>query len=143
MKKILFLLLILLCLGCSKKIKSDIVSFSYNVDGGLGGFCNYKIEIKDEKTIYNKECMGLVEANINKEIDGKYLDEIKKIINDNKIYEWNGFNKINKYVLDGAGFTLDVHYSNNQVIKAHGYAIFPKNYNEVAGILRDYLDNIN
>lgn len=77
-----------------------------------------------------------------KEIDKSYLEELAKIINDNEIYKWNGFDKSDKNILDGSSFTLEVNYSNGKTLKAHGYMKYPKNYNEGHKVLSDFLEQI-
>ena len=143
MKKLLASLAILLCVGCAKEINSDITSFSYNLDYGLGGYCSYNIDIIEEKVIYKKECIGTTTADLEKEIDKSYLAELKDLINENGIYKWDGFDKNNNNVMDGSGFTLAVHYANDESISAHGYMRFPSNYSEVKGKLLDFLDKLD
>ena len=143
MKKLLASLAILLCIGCAKEIDSNITSFSYNLDYGLGGYCSYNIELKDEKVWYHSECLGTQESLVDKEIDKSKLEELKGIINESKVYKWDGFNKSNSNVMDGSGFTLAVHYANDESISAHGYMRFPSNYSEVKGKLLDFLDKLD
>ncbi len=141
LKAIILSISSLLCFGCTKEIDSDITSLTYNIDRGLGGYCTYSIET-EEKVIFSKECVGIVDADIKKEIDEYHLDEIKKIINEHKIYKWNGFDRYNKYVLDGSGFSLNIYYKNGKSIIAHGYMSYPNNYHENSKHLLDYLENL-
>ena len=142
MKKVIFSLLILLCAGCAKEIDSDITSFYYNIGSGLGGYCSYTVEDKNNTVLYTKNCVGIEDADEEREIDRSYLEEIKKIINENKVYKWDGFNKSNNNVMDGSSFDLKVHYSNGQSIDAHGYMKYPSNYKEVKEKLLDYFEKM-
>ena len=136
MKKIfifgLLVISVFLITGCNKsnEIKSDIVSFKYYYGGYHGGYYKYNIsKVEDDIIFTAKGSNGIkldgIKLDIDKKIDKSYLKELSKIINENKIYEWNGFNKHNKDVQDGYGFSIEVNYENGEVIKANGYMEYP------------------
>ena len=142
LKKLLAAFTLLFCAGCSSKIESDITFFQFSQDYGLGGYCVYIIKIEDNKVIYSKEAVGMETDSIEKEIDKKALEDIQKIINDKEIYKWNGFDRYDKDVLDGSGFSLIVNYSNGERISANGYMKYPTNYREGADALLEYLNKL-
>ena len=139
MKKLIALGIILLCFGCTKKIESDITSFTYTLGYGLGGSCTYIVEAKDEKAIYKINCYGMNTTEEEKEVDASYLKELQKIIDENEIYKWDGFDKSDDGVMDGSGFSLNVSYANGKSIKAHGYMKYPSNYQAGHKALLDFL----
>lgn len=149
MKKIfifgLLVISVFLITGCNKsnEIKSDIVSFKYYYGGYHGGYYKYTISKVEDDIIFTAKGSNGINLDIDKKIDKSYLKELSKIINENKIYEWNGFNKHNKDVQDGYGFSLEVNYENGEVIKSIGYMEYPKNYNKIHNILTDFLESIN
>ena len=148
MKKIfifgLLVISVFLITGCNKsnEIKSDIVSFKYYYGSGEGSIYEYTLSLKEDKVVFTAKGYNDVNLNIEKEIDKSYLKELANIINENKIYEWNGFNKHNKDVLDGYGFYLEVNYENGEVIKANGYMEYPKNYDKSDKVLTAFLESI-
>ncbi len=142
MKKLVAFFTLLFCFGCSKEINSDITSFNFGRDFGLGGYYHYQIRVEDDKVIFTKEAIGMTTENIEKEITKKDLKEIQKIINEQEIYKWNGFDKTDENVLDGSGFTLSVNYSNGENIEAHGYMRYPKNFKEASDVLLEYLETL-
>ncbi len=143
MKKLFILLTLLLCVGCAKKNNSDIIKFEFSLSAGLGGGCEYTIEAKNEKTIYSKKCYGIEHDEFEKEIDNKHLKEINKIINEKKIYKWDGFDRSDKGVMDGSGFSLSVLYSDGKSISAHGYMKYPSNYKAGKQALLNYLAKLD
>ena len=140
-KLIFTLFCLVLCIGCAKKIEGNIVSLRYNINNGMAGSCEYNISTK-ERIVFTKECVGMYEANFEKEITKEDLDEIKKIINEQEIYKWDGFDRTLKNVLDGGGFTLSVTFDTEEEIMAHGYMKYPYNYQEASQSLVDYFDHI-
>ena len=79
-----------------------------------------------------------VELSINQEISDDKLEELSRIINDNKIYEWNGFGKSEDGILDGYTFELEIKYKDGKEVKAHGYEKYPGNYSEAHKSLENY-----
>lgn len=149
MKKKVFLTLLLTIIligitGCNSKgkIDSDIISFKYHYGSYNDYYYEYDINIIDEKVVLNAKGYNAVNLNVEKEIDKSYLEELAKIINDNEIYKWNDFDKSDKNILDGYGFSLEVNYSNDKSLKAHGYMKYPKNYNEGHKVLSEFLEQI-
>ena len=103
---ILFVVVLFAISGCKKKvqIESDIISFEYNYGSYNGGYYDYKISVNDDIASFAAKGSNGVNLDIDKEIDMSYLVSLSNIINDNKIYEWNGFNKHDNLVMDGYSF---------------------------------------
>lgn len=79
-------------------------------------------------------------------VDKDIMDNIEGILRKYHVEEWNGFNKVNKNVLDGDDFSLSVKMVNDEEIYASGYMSWPKNYrNVIDGIdeifMKIYNDN--
>ncbi len=72
------------------------------------------------------------------EVNGGFAEEIVMILKKYHVGRWNGFKKIDRMVLDGDGFSLEVSFQNGSRIYAHGYMRYPKNYSAV----RAELDNV-
>jgi len=69
------------------------------------------------------------------------LADLEKILKDNQIAAWNGFDKANRNILDGSYFTLEAQFSRAS-ITAHGYMRWPPNFDAGAQALWDYLDDL-
>ena len=82
-----------------------------------------------------------VELDLNKEISDDKLEELSRIIDDNKIYEWDGFNEDNDGILDGYSFGLKVEYADGRKIAAEGYEKYPNNYKQAHRSLTKYLES--
>lgn len=62
--------------------------------------------------------------------DASLTEAITKICNEHEIRKWNGFDKSNKNVMDGDGFSLSAEYEGGGRIHASGYMKWPKGYSE-------------
>ena len=120
----------------------DIISFEYSYGGYPGGYWDYKIYTENGKTYILARGMNGVDLNINKEIDKSILEDISKIVQENKIYEWNGFNKKSSFILDGYFFSLTIKYNDGKEVKAYGHEKYPTNYEISHEILSNYLESI-
>lgn len=130
--------------GCGKKTEytGNIISFKYYYGSYNSGYYEYNINVEDDKVIFIAKGYNGVALAVNKEIDSDYLKKLSDLINDNKLYEWDGFDRSDKDILDGYGFTLEVNYNDNTSLKANGYMKYPKNYNEIHPILSEFLKTI-
>ena len=128
--------------GKGKKIDSEITSFNYNFGSYNGGYYSYTITDDSNKVTYIATGSNGVDLNINKEIDRSYLEQLAKIINDKKIYNWNNFNKKDDGVLDGYSFGLVVSYKNGERIASNGYMKYPINYKSGHKAIVDFLNTI-
>ena len=131
--------------GCGNKAKynGDITSFKYHFGSGEGSIYEYDINVNNGNVMFiAKGYAGARNLNINKQIDGSYLKQLSIIIKDNNIDNWNKFDKSAEGLLDGYSFTLEVHYSDGKVIKAHGYEEYPDNYKSAHKKLSEFLKSI-
>ena len=145
MKKILLIILIgfitFSLTGCKdkKNFDSDIVSFRYSEGGGLGPSYEYEINLEKNKYIFKAGGYNGVDLDVEKEISKKQVKELSKIIDDNDIKSWDGFDKSDKDVMDGHSFSLFIKYKSGESLSAHGYMKYPRNYREASKKLEDYL----
>ena len=150
MKKIVYVLLLvftsLLSLtGCGKKVENNvnIVSFKYSYGSHMGFYYDYTLTLDGDDVTFNKYIYGEEEQGTVMSISASSLEDIKKIINENEIYKWDGFDKSNDNVMDGSEFNLEVIYDDGSKIVAHGYMKYPDNYEESSKPLKEYLDSID
>lgn len=148
-KALIFLLVIILLLigGLiilfSIKRKVDIVNItklhlSYSTSTMMYGNVIYEIELKDNKyNLHIKPNMVPDEEAIDTEISKDDMLKIEEILNKYKVYKWNGFQKSDKYVLDGNSFSFWVYFDEDKDIHASGYMIYPDNYGNVESELEN------
>ena len=144
MKKILLSITIILGLliltGCDKDYEGNITSFTYNYGSYNPGFYECRITTNENKP--RIEILGFngLDINVKKDITKKDITKLQKIINENKIYKWNGFEERNDKILDGNGFKLIVEYDDGKTINATGYMKYPKDYDKGHKALIEFLD---
>lgn len=128
---LLLLIGLLLIVGCGKKeqieYKGKVISLSYSYSSTNGKYRDYKIQSTSEGVIFNSYGNDTTTYNTTKTVDGKYIDEIEKLIDKYKIKEWNGFNEQSNDE-DGYGFSLEIGYSDGNNIVATGFADYPEEY---------------
>ena len=116
------------------KVKvDDITYFRYNYTIGyeLNSNVSYLITCKDICTATIK-LKGVPEEDaVVKDLDSEFMEQLKRILMNYKVEKWNGFYKVNKHVLDGDSFALEVKMANNKKIEAYGYMKWPDHYGEV------------
>ena len=143
---ILVICTIFMMTGCKKeatKNESEIVSFAYFYGSYNEGYYDYKIDGNGDKVKFTGNGLNGVKLNINKTIDRSYLDELATIINENGIYEWNGFSGKASGISDGYSFTLEIVYLDGKVFKASGIGKYPKNYDSGHKIMAEFLNSID
>ena len=150
MKKILIVLTIIILLSIggiiimfSIKRKVDIVNItklhlSYSTSTMMNGNVIYEIEYKDNKyNLHIKPNMVPDEEAIDTEISKEDILKIEEILNKYKVYKWDGFQKSDKYVLDGNSFSFWVYFDEDKDIHASGYMMYPDNYGNVESELEN------
>lgn len=108
---------------------ADIQSFNFGYGSWNTIYSTYEI-IKNEDYILMKFSDSLGNEN-NYDISNETLQQIEQLILKRKVYTWDGFDKEDKYIIDGNSFTLKIEYENGENISASGYMKFPRNYNSV------------
>ena len=66
-----------------------------------------------------------------------FADALEKLCAGHRVDRWNGFDKINKHVLDGSGFGLTVEYADGRRIAASGSNACPRGYGDFVGPMRE------
>ena len=106
--------------------------FSYSNGYVANAYTTYDIELKDGKYYaLIKPYLIPEEETFEVEIDKKKVNEIINILNKYEVNKWDGYNKSDKYVLDGDSFSFWIYMANGNDIHASGYMKWPKNYGEV------------
>lgn len=126
--------------GKKKEISSiNKLHLSYSNGYMMDANTIYDIEKKEDKYFVTiKPHLIPEEKSQTVELDKKTINKIIDILNKNEVYKWDGFNKSDKYVLDGDSFSFWVYMEDGKEIHASGYMKWPENY----GNVRDELTNI-
>lgn len=148
-KKILLLIILVIAImftGCGKKETKDfekkLVSFTYSFGKNSSGYNDYSIISSNDVVKFIGRGTKNDFKNFEYEIDKSYLDELDSIIQDNKIYEWNGFSKEGNEVQDGYGFSIQIGYDDGTNYSANGYMMYPDNYDEIHIKIVNYLKDL-
>ena len=106
-------------------------NFFYDTGWAIDTNARYSIKCTDK-------CIAIIKPNniseeemLEKEVDDDFINQLIGILNKYKVSRWDGFNKVDKMVLDGNSFSLSVSFNDDKHISAHGYMKWPKNYSEV------------
>ena len=136
----------LLCVGFIvkdfwAKDVNGIKKFTYSFSDGwtMSGHSSYEITCSD-KCIGNFNLGGKEYKQVT--IDEEKMDELVKIINENNVPAWNGFDQ-RMDVTDGSSFTLEIKTNKNDTIKAHGYMKYPRKYKEFKKEVVELFKNFN
>lgn len=107
---------------------NKITNFYYSISGGMDPDSYIVYQFKDGYVSFERGYnLG---KKINVKANEKFEEELINVLNKYNIVSWNGFNKSDKYILDGSGFSLNVDYNDHKSIKASGYMKYPRNYRE-------------
>ena len=116
--------------------------FSYTVGYHYEASIEYEVECNDKCSLkYKGEGITIENASIY-EFDKDKVKELENILNKYKVGRWNGFNKSDRYVLDGNSFSLSISMNNDEYVSASGYMKWPKNYKEVKEELITFFSTI-
>ncbi|MBQ5952475.1 MAG: hypothetical protein IJL47_00295 [Lachnospiraceae bacterium] len=111
--------------------------FSYQVGNYMNGSVAYELK-QEEDGSYTATVKPnqVAEEDAKKYKAGKdFADELAAFLRDKKVNRWNGFQKSDRHVLDGNGFSFSLWTTEDKNISASGYMRWPRGYDEVkAGI---------
>ena len=124
---------------------TDLDSFYFNYSSGYAMYAYTTYEVEKKGTYYQVSIKpnGISDEKKYTKIENQdFVDKLLKIINDYDVISWDGFNKNDKYVLDGNSFTLRLKGDKN--ISATGYMMWPDNYydvkNELNNLFMEYYE---
>ena len=129
----------------ARTLGGNITSFSFGKSYGMGGEVEYLLSRQGNKAHYKRNTFGALsekDGNVEKTVDLKYLDELARIIRDDGIVEWDGFDESDGAILDGGGFSLKVEYDDGKSINAHGYMKYPDDYEAVKNELDSFFKRL-
>lgn len=113
--------------------------FGYSTSTMMNAYVSYDIKYDSGKYV------AKIKPNLVAEEDARTVfisnDDVLNIEDIFKKYEvnnWDGFDKVDKDVLDGNSFSFFVKFSNGDSISSSGYMRYPKNY----GYVKNKLDEI-
>ena len=119
-------------IACSQEPRdiADVKEFRFSTSGmrRYSGFDYVAMSTGDRAVITIRLRDEPGENTVEFETDLAIMEELRKIIIENNILSWDGFDKSNKRILDGNSFTLKLKLSDGTTAHAHGYHTWPKNY---------------
>ncbi len=143
---LIIITIILICIFTPKKkeIAYDIkfMHFYYSTGTAMNDSVSYDLTCNEGCNINIKPSGIPNEKMLKTSLDDKTVKDIAKILEDNNVVEWDGFNKFDKYVLDGNGFSFSLENKNGEKVSADGYMKWPKNYTTVKSKLDKIFNKI-
>ncbi len=124
---------------------SSIKYFHFSYDKGYMMNANiiYEVNYNDNKYLVKiKPYMVSDEDALEKEISSDEVKKIEDILVKYNVNKWDGFQRVDKNVLDGNSFSLSVGFMDENSIHASGYMMYPKGYGDVRGALDEFFMNI-
>ena len=116
--------------------------FTYTNGYAINSYVIYELNCDDKCTVKIKPLGEDEEDAKEYNISKKDLERIEKVLKDNHVEKWNGFNKNDKNVLDGDSFSMSITTREGEEIDAHGYMKWPTNYGEVKTELDKIFEDI-
>lgn len=126
-------LLTFLSSSCSLSAAPDspIKKFTFNFDGTVGGSSFEWVITREENGSGVFAYTNLLRHGrtpLTDTVPAAFMDSLEAICRKHNVHRWDGFKGYDRFVCDGSGFTLNIHYENGKSIYAHGMNEFPKNY---------------
>ena len=133
---VLILILLISCFFLFRKkvVISEVKSFrfSYSTGNMINAYVIYEFKCDNGKCVASIKPSGIPDEEKTKvKVDEKFVNKLTDILKKYDVASWNGFNKSNKYVLDGNSFSISIYMENGDDISASGYMMWPKHYREV------------
>jgi len=140
---IVVLIIVIRSVLMNKKIVtiSNIKSFhfSYSTGNMINASVSYDLKCDNDIFIATIKPDGVaIEDAIKIEVTNEQMKKLEDILKKYHVEKWNGFDKVDKNVLDGNSFSLSIRMKDNSYISAYGYMKWPKNYSEVSNELGEF-----
>lgn len=135
---LIIILLVLLLLPRLKEKKIENIShlyFTYTSGYAMYSYATYTLDCKDKCILTVKKLGVPDEEKQEVEISTEKVEEIANKLNEYHVSRWNGFNKVDKYVLDGDSFSFNLEFNESDKVNAHGYMMWPNDYSNVKSYL--------
>jgi len=124
--------------------KSDsgrLLEFSYSFGSFHGGELSYRIFEEDGKVYFTGWGANGISLDARGEVPGETLSDIQRIIEENNIERWDGFDEADWDIHDGYSFLLTAEYE-DRTLSAKGYMRYPSGYETGHLALAGYLTNL-
>ena len=118
---------------------ANIKSFYITYSNGymMNAYTRYQLLVDNEKFIAKIKPYGIYEEDeLVIEVNSELMEKISNVLVKYEVNKWNGFDKVDKDVLDGDSFSFSLSLKNDKSLSAHGYMRWPDHF-------RDVRDEIN
>jgi len=110
------------------------------------GFANfytfYSIECNNKCFVRVINTHPNTAGNYSVEISEKDVNKIVKVLQKYNVKSWDGFDKSDKYVLDGSSYSFDLTTKEGLKVSAKGYMKYPDGYHEVISEIEKIISDI-
>ncbi len=151
MKKLLILMALFnFFSSCSGKpsYEGRVKSFEFYYNGSIGADShNFKVAVDGDVVTIKYEDMLLPAYDVMTDtLPAVVLDSLTQLCRKHNVQNWDGFDGVNRYVLDGWGFSLYVSFDDGRSLSAHGSNMWPDGYHafrdDMYTVMKPYLDQV-
>ena len=135
MKKLLCFVLLLFCARAA--LAADVRYFSFTASRPKALFNSYKFE-RETMTLRWRSHFETRSA----VMTPKQYERLCALIDELKLKDWDGFDRIAMDVLDGPQFDMAIGFTDKTSIHARGYAHFPRDYRTVREALFAFFEDV-
>ncbi|MBQ8523346.1 MAG: hypothetical protein IJ457_01840 [Clostridia bacterium] len=117
-------------------------TFTYTGSDSFNSEKYFKLSVKDGEYIASFKDASSADPEIRRvNVDKSFPARLEEMLNRNKVFAWDRFDKIDRRVLDGKRFNLEIYDKNGSVVSARGYGKRPRNFkvvkNEIEAMFSD------
>ena len=111
---------------------AHITSFRYHFDGTIGGNNHdYELRVEDGvATLKVRDMEHFDYGEMTETVESALVDSLEALCAKHDVLRWDGYDKIDRRVCDGHGFSLSVHYDNGKEMYAHGMNMSPAGFHD-------------
>jgi len=126
----------------TKEIES-IKTLNMRSNSGFANFYTfYSIECNNKCFVRVINTHPNTAGNYSVEISEKDVNKIVKVLQKYNVKSWDGFDKSDKYVLDGSSYSFDLTTKEGLKVSAKGYMKYPDGYHEVISEIEKIISDI-
>ncbi len=135
-------LIFLCCCAVSTKPDFPIVRFSFSHSGiSTGSIYTYRaVQTADGWRAELFLLCGAYEHEFS--MTGEEAEFLCALIDSCEFWKWNGFDKADRYALDGSSFDLKIDYADGSSVTAHGSNAFPDGYIAAVGEINIFFEEL-
>ena len=131
---VFIMIAVLLLLANMKKVAiTEIKEFRYRSNSSMmyNGDVVYELQCQDTECFAYYKPSGTDDKDKYKySVDTEFCEKLEELLEKYDVGSWDGFDKVDRDILDGSSFSLSITMKNGDSINASGYMKYPKHYRD-------------